>query len=257
MGSVLVAFSGGVDSSLLLAAAVRALGSKAVAATARSELYPESELEQARRVARGLGAQHIEFDTDELGVPGFAANPPDRCYHCKRELFARLNEIARGQGLRWVAHAAQADDLADHRPGFRAADELGVRAPLIEAGLTKAEVRCISREWGLETAEKPSMACLASRFPYGDAITRERLGQVAAAEESLRQIGFEQVRVRHHGSVARVEVPAAEISRFADECVRRRVVSALREAGFTYVTVDLAGFRSGSMNEVLRPGREQ
>lgn len=254
MGSVLVAFSGGVDSSFLLAAAARELGSSAVAATAKSELYVEKELLQARRVAAALGARHLEFESDELGAPGFAENPPDRCYYCKRELFGKLQRIAREEGIAWVAHAAQADDLSDHRPGFRAADELGVRAPLLEAGLTKQEIRSLSREWGLETWDKPSMACLASRFPYGDGINAEKIIQVARAEEIVREMGFQQVRVRHHGAVARIEVPREELPRLAEEVNRRALVEELQALGFIYVTADLNGFRSGSMNEVLPQG---
>lgn len=251
MGSVLVAFSGGVDSSLLLAAAVRAVGDSAVAATARSELYPEEELRQACDIAENLGARHIIFESNELDAPNFADNPPDRCYYCKKELFSRLREIAAKEDISWVAHAAQVDDLSDHRPGFRAADELGVRAPLIEAGLTKDDIRAVSKQWGLETWDKPAMACLASRFPYGDRITGDKLQQVARAEQALRDLGFRQVRVRHHGQVARIELPIDQLSNLAEESRRVQIVDDLRALGFVYVTVDIAGYRSGSMNEVL------
>ncbi len=251
MGSVLVAFSGGVDSSFLLAAAVRAVGEQAVAATAQSELYPEEELEQARTIAKQLGVRHIIFQSNEFTAPNFADNPPDRCYYCKKELFSRLREIAKQEDLSWVVHAAQVDDLSDHRPGFRAANELDVRAPLIEAGLTKDDVRAISKQWGLETWDKPAMACLASRFPYGDRITGDKLHQVAAAEQALRELGFGQFRVRHHGQVARIELPIDQLPNLLEESRRLQIVDDLRALGFAYVTVDLDGYRTGSMNEVL------
>jgi len=251
MGSVLVAFSGGVDSSFLLAAAVRAVGDKTVAATARSELYPAEELRQACDIAEKLAVRHIVFQSDELAIPNFADNSPDRCYFCKKALFNKLREIAEQEDISWVVHAAQVDDLSDHRPGFRAADELGVRAPLIEAGLTKDDIRATSRKWGLETWDKPAMACLASRFPYGDRITPHKLRQVAAAEQALHELGLREFRVRHHGQVARIEVPVAQLPLLLQEPSRTHLLNSLRSVGFTYVTVDLAGYRSGSMNEVL------
>ena len=251
MGSVLVAFSGGVDSSFLLAAAAEAVSDKVVAATAQSELYPEEELRQACDFAQRIGARHIVFESDELGAPNFADNPPDRCYFCKKELFSKLREIAAQEDISWVVHAAQVDDLSDHRPGFRAAEELGVRAPLIEAGLTKDDVRAISKQWGLETWDKPAMACLASRFPYGDRITADKLHQVAAAEQTLRQMGFRRFRVRHHDQVARIELPIDQLPNLLEESRRAQIVDDLRALGFAYVTVDLDGYRTGSMNEVL------
>lgn len=249
MESVVVAYSGGVDSTFLAKAAREALGDRAIAVTARSASYPKAELEESVRLAQLIGIRQEFIDSEELDDPRFASNPVDRCYFCKTELFGKLRAFADQLGFRHLAYGAVVDDLGDHRPGMRAAREAGARAPLQEAGLTKDEVRELSRRWGLPTWNKPSFACLASRFPYGSPITAEKLHTVEAAEEVLRTSGFRQFRVRHHGPIARIEVPLDELPRLVtDEAIRSHVVEALKGLGFRYVTVDLSGFRSGSMN---------
>lgn len=250
MQSVLVAFSGGVDSSLLLAAAHEVLGDRAVAATEVSPLYSAEELQRAREFAASLGARQVLIEA-RLDDPQVIANPPDRCYYCKRHLFETLLGVAEQEGLAHVAEGAHADDPHDHRPGLRAAAELGIRAPLAEAGLTKQDIRDLSRHLGLPTWNLPAQACLASRFPYGSPLTVEKLGQVAAAEQALHELGLGEVRVRHYGDLARIEAPLSDLPRLTGE-LRAQVVAALKEAGFIYVTLDLQGFRSGSMNEPLR-----
>ena len=251
MAGAVIAYSGGVDSTLLLSVAHEVLGDRVLAVTAFSELYPTGEGEAALELARSLGVRITTIKTSELGIEHFADNPPERCFYCKSELFSRLQDLAKAHALPFVADGSNADDLSDHRPGRQAAVDLGVRSPLMEAGLTKQDIRDLSKARGLPTWDKPSLACLASRFPYGHRITPEKLQQVGQAETFLRQQGFAQVRVRHHGDTARIEVEPDDIPRFLDDDLRRRVVDRLRELGFIYVTIDLQGFRSGSMNEAL------
>ena len=255
-GSLLVAFSGGLDSSLLVKVAHDALGDRALAVTALSPTYPSKECEAARALAHELGVRLEQIETGELEIAGFADNPPERCYFCKSELFGQLQEIARREGIAHVADGTNADDTGDYRPGMQAACELGVVSPLLEAGLTKDDIRALSKRLGLPTWDKPAAACLASRFPYGEQITSEKLAMVEEAENYLKELGFRQVRVRHHGGIARIEVTPAEIERLASTAVRDEVVHKLEAIGYHYVTVDCRGYRTGSMNEVL-PGRER
>ena len=256
LGSALVAYSGGVDSALLLALARQALGHRAVAFTAVSPAVPPDELEAARALARDLQAEHVERSSAELDDPNYSRNPTDRCYFCKTELYDLARQEARARGLAAVVSGTNADELGDYRPGLRAADEHQVVQPLAEAGLTKAEIRALSRELGLPTWDKPQQPCLSSRIPYGTEVTRERLDQLARAEMALRALGLREFRVRWHGDVARIEVAEAELPHLLS--VRADASRALREAGFKFVSVDLEPFRSGRLNEAaglvpLRP----
>ena len=251
MESAVVAFSGGVDSTFLARAAREALGDRALLVTADSETYPASELEAARDLARSLGMRHVVVETRELDNPDYARNPVNRCFFCKEELFTTLGPIAEREGFRHVVYGANVDDLGDHRPGMESARQRGVRAPLIEAGLGKAEIRELSRAQALPTWDKPSFACLSSRFQYGDRITAEKLRRVDAAEECLRSLGFRQFRVRNHDHLARLEIPLEEMGRLWQEGRREAIVARFRELGYLYVAVDLAGFQSGSGNLLL------
>ena len=253
MGGVAIAFSGGVDSTFLAAVAASELGERALAVTALSPTYPEHEQKEAARLAARLGIRHVCVESNELMIPGYEENPPDRCYHCKNELFKVLRGVADQEGLRWISDGTNADDTGDYRPGRRAARERGVRSPLLEAGLGKQEIRELSREMCLPTADKPAYACLASRFPYGSRITEERLAAVDAVEAVIRKLGFGQVRVRYHGVVARVEVEPEEIAKITRPAVRKKIIAVARRAGFKYVSLDLEGYRAGSMNETLDP----
>lgn len=255
MRKVLVAFSGGVDSTLLLKVASDVLGKNVLAVSAMSETYPEKEIDNARKLARRLKVRHKVISTHELENPDFLNNPPERCYHCKKELFGTLASIAREEGISYVLDGSNHDDLQDFRPGAKAAKELGVRSPLREAGLTKAEIRELARYHRLSTWDKPSLACLASRVPYHTRIDVESLKRIGAAEDFLRGLGFRQVRVRHHGPVARVEVEPGQFRRFLKKGLKERISARFKKLGYSYVSLDLDGYRTGSMNETLRKGR--
>ena len=252
MESVIVAFSAGVDSTFVAAVAADVLGERALAVTGVSPSIPAAEVEEAKALAAQIGIRHVLLGTSEMDRPGYVENSPQRCYHCKTELYSLLEEMAVADGYAFVADGCNMDDLGDHRPGRVAASEHRVRSPLIEAEMTKPEIRELSKARGLPTWDKPAMACLSSRIPYGTKVTVEALDQIGAAEAFLRGLGIRQLRVRHHGEVARIEVEPADIAAVVEH--RERIVRRLKNLGYQYVTIDLAGFRSGSMNEGLSRG---
>ena len=248
-GSVLVAFSGGVDSAFVLKIALEELGDRVVALTAISPSVAPAEQREARELARALGARHLEIESHEMDDPRYVRNPTDRCYFCKSELYAICERAREELGLGTVVDGFNSDDRSDHRPGHRAARENAVFSPLAEAGLTKDEIRAWSNRLGLPTWEKPATPCLASRLPYGTPVTRERLSQIAAGESALARLGFRELRVRHHGDVARIEIGAAELPRLVDPQLRADATRALKAIGFRFVVLDLEPFRSGRLNE--------
>ena len=251
-GSLIVAYSGGVDSAYLAHAAHRALGEEVIAITAVSPSYPRSHREMAARVASEAGFRHRFVETHELDDPNYVANPNNRCYFCKSELFELLEQIRSDDGVAAVAYGINTDDTGDHRPGHLAADEHRVQAPLLDAGLSKQEIRELSRAAGLATADIPASACLASRIPYGMEVTAEKLDLIDRAEDALRALGYRQVRVRHHGDLVRIELAPEELERALDPAEAERMSKALHEAGFRWVSLDLDGYRTGSLNEVIQ-----
>ena len=251
LGSALVAYSGGVDSSLLLKLALEELPGRVVAVLASSPAYPEAEQAEARELARRLGAKLVEVDTSEVELEAYVRNNPDRCFHCKEELFDTLEPVRERLGLATLAYGATADDADDHRPGHASAVKRGVRFPLLEAGLGKAEIRLAARSLGLPNWNKPSFACLSSRIPHGTPVTVAALRQIERAEAVVKKLGFAQVRVRHHGEVARVEVDPEEVERLFEQ--REAVVAGLKEAGYKFVALDLEGYSTGSLNRTWKP----
>lgn len=249
LGELMVAFSGGVDSTFLVKAAYDILKDKAIAITARSSTYPEREFNEAVNYVETIGIKHIIIESEELDIEGFSLNPRNRCYFCKKELFSRIRKAADENGIKHIADGSNIDDLDDYRPGLLAHDELGILSPLKESGMSKEDIRILSRELKLPTWDKPSFACLASRFPYGQQITKEKLEMIDRAEQYLLDLGFRQVRVRHHGEIARIEIAPAERSKFFNAEMMDKVHVEFAEIGFKYTALDLKGYRTGSMNE--------
>ena len=252
LGSALVAFSGGVDSTLVLAVAHSVLGKNVLAVTAQSESLPQRELEQAARLARTLGVDHKIIATYEASSPDYLKNPVNRCYFCKSELYDKLSSVASEHKLAHILNGVNKDDLGDHRPGIFAGKEAGVLSPLADAGFNKQDVRDLAKKMGLPNWKKPAMACLSSRVPYGEAITMEKLAVIEQAEGFLYSLGFNQLRVRHHGDIARIELPQKDISRFMEKSVTDRVQQEFKKIGFKFIAVDIEGFRSGRMNESIK-----
>lgn len=250
MKSVLIACSGGVDSTFLVKVAYGVLGKNAIAVTAKSETYPKSELKEAIRLSKKIGIKHIIIESEETDIKGFKENSINRCYYCKKELFSKLKDIARKNGIKYVLDASNYDDIKDYRPGMIAAKELKVRSPLKEVKLTKKDIRVLSKNIGLETWDKPSFACLASRFPYHDKITKEKLKIIDRAENYLKKMGIKQLRVRYHRDIARIEVEKDDFSLLLKNSYK--ITNQLKKLGFNYITLDLQGYRTGSMNEVLK-----
>lgn len=253
LGSLAVAFSGGVDSTLLVFAAKEALGDKALAVTARSSTFPERERNEAAAFCEQHGIRHLILDSEELDIVGFRENPKNRCYYCKKELFTKIKRLAAANGCDYVAEGSNMDDLGDYRPGLQAVEELHVTSPLRTAKLTKQEIRALSQEFGLPTWDKPSFACLASRFVYGEEITAAKLSMVGKAEQLLLDLGFRQMRVRMHGEdTARIEVLPEDLEKAVQPEIREKIVKELKDFGFTYISLDLQGYRTGAMNETLK-----
>lgn len=251
LGSAVIAFSGGVDSTFLLKICYDVLKDKAIAVTATSSTYPEREFREAIKLAKEIGIRHKIIRSEELEIEGFAKNPVNRCYYCKSELFSKLIKVAEEEGMKYVLDGTNADDTGDFRPGRRAAKELGVKSPLLECGFTKDDIRKMSKELGLPTWNKPAYACLSSRFPYGEEITSDKLSMVEKAEDYLLKLGFVGFRVRHHGDIARIELRQDQINMMMDENMRKDVIKKFKGVGFKYVSLDLEGYRTGSMNEAV------